>query len=442
MRTAAIILFLFCANCLGQLPPEFLFLARPAGISVAAPDYVTLTNGLVAWWKLDEGSGSSVSDSVSTNNGVGTDLSWATGKYGNYAGNFNGASTDVAFKSFNLTNLTFSAWINPTGAAGNVYGTIYSKRGAAADWSYYLRWNGNYCRPQVQINKGGTTYETGVVSTSVPTNTWTHIAFRSDTDKVCIYTNGILYSIGRAPGAIASSTASNRLGIYTLGNYYFQGYIDDARVYDYSLQPSDIYFLSSATNLTATNTTTKTNLVTDGDSITAGGSSGTIGWPMLLRTNYGTSGIDVQNVAVSGDVYLNIANRLITHSKRYSTNSSTNIMVLFGGSNDIATGVNTNDTWARITESIEATKRLGYGVAICTILARTNLDSAKALARTNINIRIRNEATNWGAFKIIDLTTNALLDWNVNPGNFLDGVHPTQFGQYLLATNVQSVLFP
>jgi hypothetical protein len=115
--------------CAGQLAP-----ATPAapGTPAAPPPWkapaapvqsggdTSLASGLVAYWKLDDASGTSAADSIGSNTGTwnGTlGSQWTTGKIGG-AGNFNGTNNyvDVGNSAAIKPQLpvTIAAWIYPT----------------------------------------------------------------------------------------------------------------------------------------------------------------------------------------------------------------------------------------------------------------------------------------------------------------------------------------
>lgn len=93
-----------------------------------------ITNGLLAWWKLNEGSGTTAADSWSTNTLYfgGTDNLWTNGPVGNGGGVYfdgNGWLTNVdASFADNLPAMTVSFWVQETGLGGNnVTGSLVEK---------------------------------------------------------------------------------------------------------------------------------------------------------------------------------------------------------------------------------------------------------------------------------------------------------------------------
>ncbi|MFC1685908.1 LamG-like jellyroll fold domain-containing protein [Nanoarchaeota archaeon] len=79
-------------------------------------------------------------------------------------------------------------------------------------------------------------------SANIQTNTWYHVAATHDGTNLIIYVNGSLYA---SRTTTLSTTYSNiYVGVYGFGSGYFEGTIDEARIYNYSLsayQVAQIY---------------------------------------------------------------------------------------------------------------------------------------------------------------------------------------------------------
>ena len=89
-----------------------------AAMMLAGPTHAVLTDGLVSYWKLDDGSGSVATDSAGSNNGTITGATWTTGKIGG-ALNFNGddyVDTESPFQSTLRGSFTIAFWVKPTAA--------------------------------------------------------------------------------------------------------------------------------------------------------------------------------------------------------------------------------------------------------------------------------------------------------------------------------------
>ena len=197
--------------------------------------------GLVGAWAFDEGTGATTADSSGRgNSGTVTGASWTTqGRYGN-ALSFNGTNSTVRVAdsaSLDLTTaMTLSAWIRPT-ASQSGWRTILQREVDA----YFLN-AGNSdgpLRPSGGGTLGGSTqYLSG--PTANPVNAWTYVALTYDGATLRVFVNGTQVASRATTGAI--QTTNNPLWIGGNSPYgeYFQGLIDEVRVYDRALAQADI----------------------------------------------------------------------------------------------------------------------------------------------------------------------------------------------------------
>ena len=425
-------IWLFAVSALAD-PMDFMpFMKAPAAQS-------EITEGLVGWWKLEEGSGDVFTDSWNGLTGTNFNVLYETARVGNFSGYYNGTNGYSQIASTNLTNMTFAAWVYPMNG-GNSSGGIMAKYVDSANWSYRINWNGTLRRPIAYVRIGGTSYQSPALgsNTILQSNEWIHIAFRHNGIQLSVYTNGVYYATEAAPGSIQTSTAGVRFGAYA--TLYFLGRLDDVRLYNRALTLDEVYSVAGGTALTATNTTTLTNLVTDGDSITSGFGA-EIGWPVVIATN--VSGLSVSNIAVSGQSYSSMLSDPLQQARLFAPSAAANILVLWN-SNDTVLGANTNTVFARISESIEYGASLGYDVWVGTLINRINYstNAAWALDRTNINNWIVSNAVARGAAGVVNLATNAALDYTITPANFqADNIHPNASGSAAAADQFAEIIF-
>jgi hypothetical protein len=194
----------------------------------------------VAAYGFEEGSGTSVSD-VSGNGHAGT-ISGASrtaqGRFG-AALSFNGSSNLVTVGASPLLNLTtgmtLEAWIYPTAASGTR--DVLIKEGAGVDiYNLYARnWRG-LPESNVFVGGGNRTAE----GTTLPTNTWTHLAGTYDGTTLRLYVNGVAVASAAYSGTIGTSNGPLRIGGNSLWGEYFQGTIDEVRVYNRALTAQEI----------------------------------------------------------------------------------------------------------------------------------------------------------------------------------------------------------
>jgi RHS repeat-associated protein len=195
--------------------------------------------GLVAAYGFDEGSGASVGDaSGSGNAGTISGASWSTsGKFGN-ALDFDGVNDRVTVPdsdSLDLTSsgMTLSAWIKPD--AVDDYRTVLMKEGST-NYSYTLYSSTNTGdRPSFEFQNNQL-----LGPSALSTGAWAHLAATYDGAMMRIYINGV--QVGTDPDTDAIPVTSNQLSIgrNTIWGEYFDGLIDEVRIYDRTLTPAEI----------------------------------------------------------------------------------------------------------------------------------------------------------------------------------------------------------
>ncbi|MBT3666306.1 MAG: hypothetical protein HN548_02415 [Opitutae bacterium] len=195
-------------------------------------------NGLVAWWKFDEGSGTVAYDS----SGNGHDLNltngptWTTGEIGG-ALSFDGVDDFVQTSvASNSLPISISTWIYTHDISGS-HSIVDSDEAGQYGHSLIIGYspkNGNY-----QIG-----FHDGFVDTSHPAslNQWTHAVVLFDS-KISFFADGIknfeqIYQKGNLNGT------NFRIGRHS-SNYsnFYAGLIDDVRIYDRALSAAEVQAL-------------------------------------------------------------------------------------------------------------------------------------------------------------------------------------------------------
>ncbi len=198
--------------------------------------------GLVGYWSFNEGTGDTVKDSSkSKNDGVLSGAKWAKGVFGS-ALEFNGASDYVNILSpgGGITDkaVSLEAWIQSTGY--NVNSNLVFAGPEGLDFGIWIQGGRFFAGVW---NSEGTQYS--AISPSSPTlGLWYHVAMTCDfnTDKVVrFYVNGILNCTSAAVGtAIRSGHTTIDVGGRTPNASYFNGIIDDVRIYNRALSEVEI----------------------------------------------------------------------------------------------------------------------------------------------------------------------------------------------------------
>jgi len=219
--------------------------------------YDPLLSGIVGWWKLDDASGTTATDSSGQmNNGsiTGT-VSWTTGHL-NGALIFNGSDTAVNVGTPSILNLThvgtISCWVkyDNTAAAGSGKWPMILGNG---DWTndlngYMLALNST-AGSEGQVIFQILNASSGIFVNSTlqyGDNTWHHICGTWDGTNLTLYVNGT--SVGTTPQTIDAVSGVNPfvMGRNALAaNSFYNGVIDDVRVYNRALSSTEVAALAA-----------------------------------------------------------------------------------------------------------------------------------------------------------------------------------------------------
>ena len=97
---------------------------------------------------------------------------------------------------------------------------------------------------QSGVPAGGSTFGEAWVATygptALPMNTWTHLALTYDGATLRLYVNGVQVSSLAQTGSLPTSTNPLQIGGDSIYGQYFQGTIDEIRIYNRALSASEI----------------------------------------------------------------------------------------------------------------------------------------------------------------------------------------------------------
>jgi hypothetical protein len=210
-----------------------------------------LSDGLVGYWKMDESSGNVIDASGNGNTGTwnGTGSHYPAGKFGN-GGGFNGTDDYVDISDSNSLDLTgdvatFSVWTywdTITGDHKILAKAVSAGSGASA---YQIRSDGSSGNLLFQIYNStwGTATASGILSSE--TSKWIYLTVILESDNtVKFYKNGILHTTSSIDQNILSSTGAFAIGKRYGGTpNYFNGSIDEVRIYNRALSPREVRHL-------------------------------------------------------------------------------------------------------------------------------------------------------------------------------------------------------
>jgi len=217
-----------------------------------------LPSGMVAYWTLDEGTGTLASDSVGSNHGTVVNPNWTSDcRVGNCPQSVVRGQTYVTIPDspsldINTDQLTLEAWVYPFSRTyaegqGNC-GWVLAKINSAGTYGQY-----NFCVGgawQAGNFEFMTFTTNGLQRVNIhtegvfPANQWYHFAGVYDGSEMRFYINGNLEGSAAQHGAIVDTDAPVWLGKYCGGgsgiDHCYHDKIDEAAVYNQALSAEEI----------------------------------------------------------------------------------------------------------------------------------------------------------------------------------------------------------
>jgi len=214
--------------------------AFATGYNPSAEASASFTSNLVAYWKFDEGAGSTAADSSGNRNtGILTNGPlWTPGRIGS-ALYFDGTDDNVTVADSNSLNLsdafTLSAWVNPSEAFSDFRAILVK------NYTYYFYADvSGYCGDGTPL-AGFDQATSNVVcqSTALTPNTWTHLAATYNGSTITLYRDGLPVAVANASGPLTPTPGTLQIGASQYGEY-FKGMIDEVRIYKTALSDTEI----------------------------------------------------------------------------------------------------------------------------------------------------------------------------------------------------------
>jgi hypothetical protein len=208
----------------------------------------SLSDGLVGYWKFDEGVGTTTADSSGnsfTTTLSGTLPTWAGGKYG-IGLSFGGSNTYASVSTsstfdFLTSNYSISTWIKSTSSASNR--TIVWKGNPFCDscqGGYTLYLSGG--KPYFVINLNNTTGNLYSASSTIMVNDgqWHNLIAQRNDNKLQLYVDGNLSISSTLPAGAAFSDITGSTLQFSQGSFSFEGSLDEVRIYNRALNSDEI----------------------------------------------------------------------------------------------------------------------------------------------------------------------------------------------------------
>lgn len=217
--------------------------------------FADLTTGLVAYYSFDmnanDGSGNG-------NNGTVKGATLTADRFGNSdsAYSFDGTNDYIGIgdsPSLDLTTyFTFAAWINPYSlmqdpAQGGIISKVGDARTNPNDLGYQFGITDYNSKIYCMFNAVGEVWGSNVImaDADISVNQWSHVACTYDNNTLKTYFNGTLVgSLDVGAKSIVNSSASLRISSDDNNNVYFNGGIDEVRIYNRALSGAEVQGLA------------------------------------------------------------------------------------------------------------------------------------------------------------------------------------------------------
>ncbi|MHC4726511.1 MAG: LamG domain-containing protein, partial [Planctomycetota bacterium] len=215
-------------------------MCKKAVLSVSFVLVLCLTSSvsaeLVAYWTFDEASGDIVADSTGNgNDGTIFGAQRVEGKYGN---NYVEVPTSDSLEID--TNVSIAAWINWVDA-GDGWLAIMANGQQGGPWENYglfVNRGGGYLYFTLSLDGGHVTQSTP--NNAIQPGEWLHASATWDGSNARIYVNGEMVLEQAQSGQLVPPQLPLRIGHRDGSSHFFNGIIDDVRVYNHTLIEEEI----------------------------------------------------------------------------------------------------------------------------------------------------------------------------------------------------------
>jgi hypothetical protein len=214
-----------------------------------------ITNGLLAWWKMNETSGSTAADSSGNGHAATVSGAYFTNFNSGYPSNalhFNGSSSYASFSSPGVTQLTLVAWARATGDGNSLYPRIFDTPGYRLfyrfdgqgsngfDFATYSTGNGDWFSGHNTISTGAWYRVTASYDLSNLTNAPAEYVSGSPIDSPTVITT--------PSGTQPSSAGTGYLGNVAASSRGWNGDLSDLRIYNRILSGAEVQILAASSS--------------------------------------------------------------------------------------------------------------------------------------------------------------------------------------------------
>lgn len=164
---------------------------------------------------------------------------WAVGKVGSFSLSLNGNNSFVQLPPdiANRQEISISTWVYCKGGTG---GQRIFDFGNDANETMFLTPNASGGQLLFSIKHDGA--EQQLTTAALPTGKWSHVTVTLDASGARLYVNGILANESNAftLRPLDVRPVFNYIGRNQSANSFFNGYIDDFRIYNHALSPEEV----------------------------------------------------------------------------------------------------------------------------------------------------------------------------------------------------------
>ncbi|MDP3938460.1 MAG: LamG domain-containing protein [Deltaproteobacteria bacterium] len=203
---------------------------------------------LIGHWDFEEGAGITALDSSGNGlNGAIFNASYVSGKVGNYALDFDGSDSyvRVAYSSLlNPDSIGISLWFRPN-AIQVAYADILDKGHGGSSNPYYSGYVLEYVNGTRANSKtfgahyGNGAYFPGLL-VSYSGEEWHFLVANLGAAEIAVYLDGELISQTSGAGAIVDNLSDLFFGTFRWGSRFYDGALDDIRIYDGPLSSQEV----------------------------------------------------------------------------------------------------------------------------------------------------------------------------------------------------------
>jgi hypothetical protein len=218
----------------------------------------TYAASLIGHWDFEEGSGITALDSSGNAlNGVISNAVYTAGKVGKYALDFNGSSSYVRVGYSNLLNpdsVGISLWFKPSDTQQTSADILDKGHGYGTD-PYFGGYVLQYLDDTSTIDAvygNGTSFPGLNSGGAYKDKQWHHMAANLGDDEIALYIDGKLISKIAGKGPIADNDSDLFFGMHRYLGRFYNGKLDDIRIYDGALSATDVSQLYKSVPVPAT----------------------------------------------------------------------------------------------------------------------------------------------------------------------------------------------